>query len=940
MADATPHIVWMASPDGATTYFNQQGTEYTGRTRETNYGWNWVTLVHPDDAERARDGWEVAARSETEFALDYRIRRFDGAFLWHAVRARPSRGPDGRVQLWIGTATDIDARIRLELSLRRSEREALETVALLESVGAAAPVGFKLVDRDLRVVRINENLAQISGMSADEVLGQSAREMVPELWPQLEDVYRRALDGETICGLDVSMSSRDDPGQFRHWLASYFPVRIQGELVGVGNVVVEITDRKEAEARIIHQASHDIHTDLPNRRLLTDRLGTMLAAGTGAATTVALIDICQFDLVNDAFGYEKGDQVIERCAQDLLEAVHPGDVVARVSDHTFAVACGHHTDEPHAFRYADTLRGLLAGRRVVGGIAIHLLVAASTATAASATVEAAELIRRADSALLVARRDGSTRSFDESIQADLVRRFELEALVGRVIAGGDVTLGYQPLVRLHDQATIGAEALLRLTDANGERVPAFDLVRAAEHSGRMGELGELVLRRACTDASMWQAAVPDRRISISVNVSAHQLGDPNFPEKVSTIVEAAGLDPSALCLEITESALMTDPDRSTRILVDLKARGVRLSADDFGTGYSSLAYLKRFPLDEVKIDQSFVAGLPFSLEDVAITQAVVALAEALGLVVVAEGVETAGQLDELRTQGVPHAQGFLWSRAVPSVDLLARLVREADDCIDAGPCADGSAPVAALASGTNDDDRLDSVMRLLAHELRGPLSIVRGYASLLELDHAGMDLATQMASINRAAVRIEHILDDVLEVSTTDATTIRLELLNVDLVELTRTAVADLNVTLGHPLTVRDLPSNPVAVRVDPVQILQVLDNLVSNAAKFSPPAHPIEVGMHVEDETVEIWVADEGPGIPAEDLALVFRKYGRVADQIDGTGIGLFLARRIARNHGGDVLYRRPRHGPGSVLILRVPLHHPAGPDPRPQPSAAPPAA
>jgi diguanylate cyclase (GGDEF)-like protein/PAS domain S-box-containing protein len=925
MADATPHIVFMASPDGATTYFNERGTEYTGCPRETNYGWNWVTLVHPDDAERARKAWDIAVASETEFLLDYRVRRHDGAFLWHEVRARPARWSDGRIQVWIGTATDIDARTRLELSLRTSEREAHETLALLETIGAAAPVGFKLVDRDLRVVRINENLARISGMVPDEVLGRTAPEMVPDLWPQLEDAYRRALDGETTSGMDVSRADLDDPGKIRHWLASYFPVRSQDEIIGVGNVVVEITDRKEAEARIAHQAGHDSRTGLPNRRLLTDRLDEMLAAETTAATTIVLVDICQFDLVNDVFGFDLGDLMIEQCAEDLVGAVHPDDVLARVSDHTFAVACPHQSTESEAVSYAETLRSLLAGRQVVGGVGLHLQVAAATATVADSAVVAAELIRRADSALLVARRGGTTRAFDESIHAGLVRQFELEALVARAIARGGVTLGYQPVVRLHDQATIGAEALLRLPDANGEPVPALDLVHAAERSGRIGELGELVLRRACTDAATWQAAIPDRRISISVNVSAQQLDDPAFPEKVSTIVETSGLDPSSLCLEITESALMIDPDRSADILVDLKARGFRLSADDFGTGYSSLAYLKRFPLDEVKIDRSFVAGLPFSLEDIAITQAVVALAEALDLVVMAEGVETASQFEELKRQGVPHAQGFLWSRAVPSADLLARLLRESDGGIGMGPHFGGTAHVTALASGATPDDRLDSVLRLLAHEVRGPLTVVRGYASMLELDPSALDLAGPMASISRAAERIEQVLDIVMELSTTEATTLRLALLDVDIVELTRTAINDISVTLDHPLVLRELPSQAVQVRVDPGQIVQILDNLVSNAAKYSPPDHPIEVGIVVGDGTVEIWVADRGPGIRPEDLALVFRKYGRVADHIDGTGIGLYLARRIARNHGGDVVYRRPPSGPGSVLALQLPRHLPA---------------
>lgn len=247
MAEAIPHIVWMTSPDGATIYFNNRGTQYTGCPRETNYGWNWVTIVHPDDAERARLGWDNAVRTETEFELDYRIRRFDGTFLWHTFRALPVRDPDGVVQLWIGTATNIDAQKQLELSLRRSEREALETIALLQSIEAATPVGFKLVDRDLRVVRINETLAEVSGTTAAEVIGRTVQQMTPELWPHLEDAYRRALRGETVCGLDVSTANANSPGHIRHWLASYYPVRIDGEVIGVGNVVLEITDRKDAE---------------------------------------------------------------------------------------------------------------------------------------------------------------------------------------------------------------------------------------------------------------------------------------------------------------------------------------------------------------------------------------------------------------------------------------------------------------------------------------------------------------------------------------------------------------------------------------------------------------------------------------------------------------------------------------------------------------------
>jgi len=247
IAESIPHIVWTASPEGATTYFNRQGTDYTGCPRETNYEWNWVTLVHPDDVERAARAWQHATRTGTDYLLEYRIRRFDGVFRWHSCRGLPHRNALGGIDLWIGTATDIEDQKQLELALRRAEREATEAVTLLESIEAATPVGFTLVDRDLRVVRINQTLADIEGRSVCECIGLTVAELVPDLWPQLENVYRRVLEGETVSGVDVSRPSAADPHRLRHWLAGYYPVRINGEIIGVGHVVVDITERKEAE---------------------------------------------------------------------------------------------------------------------------------------------------------------------------------------------------------------------------------------------------------------------------------------------------------------------------------------------------------------------------------------------------------------------------------------------------------------------------------------------------------------------------------------------------------------------------------------------------------------------------------------------------------------------------------------------------------------------
>ncbi len=260
IAEAIPHIVWTASPDGSTTYFNRQGTDYTGCPPETNYGYNWVTLVHPDDAERARAAWTDAVRAETEFALDYRIRRFDGEYRWHSFRARPLRDTRGTTLMWVGTATDVEDQKTLEHSLRRSEAQAQETLTLLQSIEASAPVGFKLIDHDFRIIRINERLAAINHLPVEEQLGRTVAEVVPDLWPQLEGVYQRALHGEAVSNLELTTVDSDAPEGIRHWLASYYPVRVDGTIVGVGNVVVDITERKVAERALARNLDAMVET--------------------------------------------------------------------------------------------------------------------------------------------------------------------------------------------------------------------------------------------------------------------------------------------------------------------------------------------------------------------------------------------------------------------------------------------------------------------------------------------------------------------------------------------------------------------------------------------------------------------------------------------------------------------------------------------------------
>jgi diguanylate cyclase (GGDEF)-like protein/PAS domain S-box-containing protein len=247
-AEAIPHIVWTAAPDGSTEYFNGQGTRYTGRPAGVDPGWDWVSLVHPDDADQTRIAWEHAARTKTSYRLDCRIRRFDGEYRWHAFRARPICDQRGTVLKWIGTATDIDDAKQLEADLRLAQRKTAETLTLLETLQSKAPVGFGFVDRDLLFVRMNEMLAAVSGVPLADQLGRTVAAVVPELWSQLEPLYRHVLDGgQPVLDIEISGPSPADPGQQRHWLCSYYPVAVGDEVIGVGIVVVDMTERRNAE---------------------------------------------------------------------------------------------------------------------------------------------------------------------------------------------------------------------------------------------------------------------------------------------------------------------------------------------------------------------------------------------------------------------------------------------------------------------------------------------------------------------------------------------------------------------------------------------------------------------------------------------------------------------------------------------------------------------
>jgi PAS domain S-box-containing protein len=619
IAESIPHIVWIASPDGVTTYFNRQGTDYTGCPRETNCEWNWVTLVHPDDAERAAQAWQHATLTGTNYLLEYRIRRFDGAFRWHAFRAIPLRGAAGDIDLWVGTATDIEDQKQLEIALRRAEREATEAVTLLQSIEAAAPVGFKLIDRDLKVVRINQMLADIDGRSIEECIGLTVSELVPDLWPQLENVYRRALAGDTVTNVDVSKPSAADPHRMRHWLASYYPVRIDGETIGVGHVVVDITERKEAEefrAVVMDNMAEGLYA--------LDADGLVTYVNPAAASMLGWTeDELRGKPMHAAVHFQRADgKKVPTDECSLLQVRTHGRTI-RILDDAYTRKDGS------IFPVAYSSAPLRSGPTIQGVVVVF--------------------------------RDIS----DEKKEQAAAQR-ELDALmwIGRVrdaIDENRLVLYSQPIVPLADGRP-SEELLLRMIGRDNEVIMPGSFLPVAEKYGLIGEIDRWVISQAT------RLAASGRRV-IEVNLSASSIGTLDLLPFIEQQIREAGAEPANLVFEITETALMRDITTGEAFARGLATLGCGLALDDFGTGFGSFTYLKKLPITHLKIDVEFVRDLITNPDNLHVVKAIVSLARAFGLKTIAEGVEDEAALTLLRAEGVDFAQGFHLGRPGPISDV-------------------------------------------------------------------------------------------------------------------------------------------------------------------------------------------------------------------------------------------------------------------------------
>jgi diguanylate cyclase (GGDEF)-like protein len=444
--------------------------------------------------------------------------------------------------------------------------------------------------------------------------------------------------------------------------------RVDGQ--AIGRSITYAVERKAQEMELAHQAMHDSLTGLPNRTLFLDRLkhAVMRAKRHHTLMGVMFLDLDDFKPVNDTHGHEVGDRLLVALAGRLQDGLRASDTAARLGGDEFMILCEDVADEQDIVSIAQRILGAIDKPFVIGSERLQVSASMGIAITDGKEDSAESLIRNADSAMYGAKKQRTSYEvFDDGMRSRVHERVETERQLRRAVEEGGFRLLYQPQVHLRSGEIVGAEALLRWDNPERGLVEPAEFLWLAEETGLINRIGDWVLDEACRQARLWREAGPGGSpLRVAVNLSARQHADPGLVDSVRQVLDKSGIDPASLCLEITEAIVMDDEEGSRRTLTALKDLGVVVSLNDFGSSQSSLGALKRFPLDILKVHRSFVSGLGEEPEDAAIVTAVINMAHALGLVTIADGVETRDQLEQLKGVGCDVGQGFYFARPRPS----------------------------------------------------------------------------------------------------------------------------------------------------------------------------------------------------------------------------------------------------------------------------------
>ena len=614
------------------------------------------------DRQRRELFLRLMEMSSTLTGFESQVRRKDGSTIWVCENARCVRSLQGRILYFEGTVEDVTKRRDTEEALRVSE----ERYAL-----AASGMNGGLWDWDLRTGKVfySPRWKELTGDPRN--IGDTPEEWFIRLFPRDREIVDReiqqCLQGETK-RFEVEFRLRQKDGSFR-WMqasgmsqspdADHPPERIAGSMI-------DITSRKEAEEQIQQGALYDALTGLPNRALFMDRLHRALRRRGTSIAAVLFLDLDRFKLVNESYGHNVGDEVLKQVGVLLERAAGIRDTVARFSGDEFGILLDGLSDIADAIRMAIQARKVLEEPLQINGTLHKFSASIGIAFSKVGNESAEELLRDAETAMYRAKAMGKAQHvlFDQGMHEYTLKRLHLENDLRKAIETGQFLMVYQPIVSLYDNKLRGFESLIRWMHPERGLVSPTAFIPLAEETGLICEIGRWVLEESCRQVAHWKRTFPEMAsdLHVSVNLSGRQFAQDDLSDQVLHALEASGLSPHDLKLEITESLLMDNADSAASVLSRFREMGIRISIDDFGTGYSSLSYLHKFPAQTLKIDRSFVGNLETETSQLAIVRAVVSLAHVMGMDVVAEGIETTSHLGLLKQLGCEYGQGYLFAK--------------------------------------------------------------------------------------------------------------------------------------------------------------------------------------------------------------------------------------------------------------------------------------
>jgi diguanylate cyclase (GGDEF)-like protein/PAS domain S-box-containing protein len=564
--------------------------------------------------------------------------------------------------LWFSLAALVAALIINilfdKLLLVRQKGE--ESEEKYRSVVNQATEGIVIIDaNEKRILESNEAFLKLVGSQPGECSGRQITDLFADREASsLDHTILHLLKGKR----DLKLR-RSDGSQVDVEISASFIAHHGNDAVCF--MVHDMTERKRFEERLVYEATHDTLTNLPNRNLLNDHLDRALEYVKRHQQSLALflLDLDNFKIVNDTLGHSAGDLLLEEVSARLLQCVRKYDIVARLGGDEFVILMSGIRDSNHIISIADKVVSIFSQPFQIMDHEMFITVSVGIAVAPENGDKAEILLMNADTAMYHVKGSGKNgyEFFNEQMNVRISERLEQETRLRRALERNEFCLHYQPKIDLASGTIVGMEALIRWMPEKDRIVPPLDFIPLLEETGLIVPVGEWVIREACRQNREWHLAGLENLV-VSTNMSARQFYQVNLPELIGQILRETSLEPKYLKIELTESIVMQDIDMAIGILNRLKEMGLSLSIDDFGTGYSSLAYLKRFPVDELKIDKSFVNGLGTDMNDSTIVNTIISMAHSMQLKVVAEGVETADQLELLRERSCEEVQGFYFSR--------------------------------------------------------------------------------------------------------------------------------------------------------------------------------------------------------------------------------------------------------------------------------------